>query len=218
MMGKHKPTYLPHCDKCGDWVVVTNAAGAKLTGEKMQKKLYRWHTQYPGGLRELTARQMAERAPERLISIAVKGMLPNNEMREWRMRRLRIFRGAEHTHERQTAESAAYAPKHMATVYPEKYEPREKAVTGSLVVDYFPGADQDELKELRKSLVPQSKDESLGELHEELARLAAAEEAEKSRKKAGFAGLAAAKSGAAAGAATAAAAAAPAAASAAKLR
>lgn len=214
-MGKHKPTYLPHCDKCGDWVVVTNAAGAKLTGDKMQKKLYRWHTQYPGGLRELTARQMAERAPERLISIAVKGMLPNNEMREWRMRRLRIFRGAEHAHERQTAESSAYASAHMDTVYPKKYSPREKAVTGSLVVDYFPGADQDELKELSKTLVPQAKEEALAELHEEMARLAAEEEAEKSRKKAGFAGLAAAKSGA--GAAAASAAAAPAA-DAAKLR
>lgn len=172
LMGKHKPTYRPHVD-CGDWVVVTNATAAVLTGNKMKTKLYQWHTQYPGGLKSLTARQMHERAPERLIEIAVKGMLPPNNMRDLRMRRLRVFRGAAHPHVTQASQSERYAPEHMKTAQPRPFYPAQKEVTGTLVANFFEaGISQKEMQERVKALPVESPEESLAKFQKEIERLA----------------------------------------------
>ena len=135
LAGKHKPTYLPHVD-CGDYVVVVNARAAVLTGNKMRDKLYKWHTGWMGGLKSLTARQLHERAPERLLEHAVKGMLPPNTLRAERMRRLKIFPDGDHAHERQVSQSKAYAHGFMAAHVPRKWEPKEKARSGTLVKDF----------------------------------------------------------------------------------
>jgi len=98
LIGKHKPEFTPHAD-CGDFVIVTNADAVKLTGKKWSGKLYRSHSQYPGGLRTETAAQVKAKRPERLVELAVRGMLPLNKLRAPRMKRLRVFAGAAHEHE-----------------------------------------------------------------------------------------------------------------------
>ena len=130
--GRHKPTYVPHVDG-GDYVVVVNARHAAFTGDKDKDKLYRWHTGWMGGLKTLTAAQLSERAPERVLEHAVKGMLPPNKLRNGRMTRLRIFPDAEHTHGAQTAESAAAAAGFLSAVAPRSYTPRPRGDTGALV-------------------------------------------------------------------------------------
>ena len=130
--GRHKPTYVPHVDG-GDYVVVVNARHAAFTGDKDKDKLYRWHTGWMGGLKTLTAAQVAERAPERILEHAVKGMLPPNKLRSGRMTRLRIFPDAEHTHGAQAAASAAAAGGFLAAVAPRPCEPRPRGDTGALV-------------------------------------------------------------------------------------
>ena len=98
LMGKHKPDYTPHADN-GDFVIVTNAAKIHLTGKKWTDKTYIRHSQYPGGLRERTAAQVHAEHPTRIVESAVRGMLPTNHLRAQRMKRLRVFAGAEHTHD-----------------------------------------------------------------------------------------------------------------------
>jgi len=98
LIGKHKPEFTPHAD-CGDFVIVTNAETVKLTGKKWSKKLYRHHSQYPGGLITETAGDIKAKRPERLVEQAVRGMLPLNKLRAPRMKRLRVFAGATHEHE-----------------------------------------------------------------------------------------------------------------------
>jgi large subunit ribosomal protein L13 len=100
LMGKHKPDYTPHADT-GDFVVITNASKIHLTGKKWAKKEYIRHSQYPGGLRTRTASQVHAEDPTRIVESAIKGMLPTNHLRASRMKRLRIFAGAEHGHEAQ---------------------------------------------------------------------------------------------------------------------
>ena len=97
LTGKHKPTYLPYIDS-GDHVVVTNARHVVLTGKKMDKKLYRWHTGYPGGLKERTAKEMMERNPNNILRKAVYGMLPKNRLRKMRNRKLYIYADEDHPH------------------------------------------------------------------------------------------------------------------------
>lgn len=110
-----------------------------------------------GGLHTLTARQLHERAPERLIEHAVKGMMTGNLLRHRRMFRLRVFADEDHTHAREVAESTQYAPAYVASCQPKKYSPKPVAATGALVRDFFPGVrDQDELLRLAKTLVPDS--------------------------------------------------------------
>ena len=99
LMGKHKPTYEPHRHEHGDFVVVVNAQRMVFTGRRMRQKLYRWHTGYPGGLRERTARDQAARNPAHLLRWAVLGMLPKNKLRVVYANRLKIFSGAAHLHE-----------------------------------------------------------------------------------------------------------------------
>lgn len=106
LLGKHKPTYTPNVDT-GDFVVVVNAGKVKLTGGKMQKKLYRYHTLFPGGLRDTPAEKLLQKHPEQLIHSAVKGMLPKNRLGRKLIKKLKVYAGAEHKH-------AAQEPKPLA--------------------------------------------------------------------------------------------------------
>jgi large subunit ribosomal protein L13 len=97
LSGKHKPTWTPHIDD-GDHVVVLNAARVELGGRKWSQKLYRRHSQYPGNLKTETAEEVREKKPERLVEMAVRGMLAPNRMRSAQMRRLKVYAGTEHAH------------------------------------------------------------------------------------------------------------------------
>jgi large subunit ribosomal protein L13 len=100
LSGKHKPTWTPHIDD-GDHVIVINADKVELGGKKWAQKLYYRHSNYPGGLKVETAREIAEKHPERLIERAVRGMLPTNRMRDVQLGRLNVYAGATHPHEAQ---------------------------------------------------------------------------------------------------------------------
>ena len=97
LRGKHKPTFSPHLD-LGDHVVVINAEKIHLTGRKLTDKVYRWHTGYIGGLREVSAGTMLRSHPERVIEWAVEGMLPKNRLGRAMAKKLRVYRGADHPH------------------------------------------------------------------------------------------------------------------------
>lgn len=103
LIGKYKPTYTAHIDG-GDYVVVINAANAVVTGDKETGKVYYRHSGFPGGIKEATLSEVRTKHPERIITAAVKGMLPKNKLAAERMKRLRVFPGAEHTHAAQTPE------------------------------------------------------------------------------------------------------------------
>lgn len=100
LQGKHKPSYSPHLDM-GDFVIVTNAANVRVTGNKLEGKIYYRHTGYMGGLKEATLRQLMEKRPEQVIEKAVKGMLPRNKLSRHLLRHLKVYAGAEHPHEAQ---------------------------------------------------------------------------------------------------------------------
>ena len=100
LSGKYKPTWTPHVDD-GDHVIVVNAEKVELGGKKWTQKLYYRHSNYPGGLKVQTAREIAEKHPERLIEKAVRGMLATNRMRDAQLRRLSVYAGADHPHEAQ---------------------------------------------------------------------------------------------------------------------
>lgn len=106
LMGKHKPSYTPSVE-CGDPVIVINARHIRLTGKKLDKKMYRWHTGYPGGLKEESARQRMETKPEKVVRGAILGMLPKNKLHKRRARKLRVFAGSEHTHAAQQPQPVA---------------------------------------------------------------------------------------------------------------
>ena len=97
LMGKSKVTYTPHIDN-GDFVVVVNAKNLVVTGDKMLQKKYYRHSGYPGGIKELRLEEVIEKDASRAIREAVKGMLPKNKLAAERLKRLRVFDGAEHTH------------------------------------------------------------------------------------------------------------------------
>jgi large subunit ribosomal protein L13 len=100
LMGKHKPYYAPHID-CGDFVIVINASQIKVTGKKEKKKIYYWHTGYPGGLKSMTLEEMMKKNPKKVIELAVKRMLPKNRLLKFRLRRLKIYLDDKHPHEAQ---------------------------------------------------------------------------------------------------------------------
>jgi len=100
LMGKHKPIYVPSIDT-GDHVVVINAAKAKLTGGKENQKQYRRHTGYPGGLIETGARKMRETRPERMVELAIAGMLPKTKLGKQMYRKLKVYAGENHPHQAQ---------------------------------------------------------------------------------------------------------------------
>ena len=97
LMGKSKVTYTPHIDN-GDFVVVVNAKNIKVTGDKMVQKMYHRHSGFPGGITSLKLEEVIEKNPAMVITEAVKGMLPKNKLAAERMKRLRVFPGAEHAH------------------------------------------------------------------------------------------------------------------------
>ncbi len=100
LMGKHKPNYVPHM-LSGDFVVVINASQIKVTGAKAQQKIYKRYSQYPGTLKEIPYERMQERFPERIIEMAVKGMLPKNKLGRRMLKRLKVYGGPEHPHSAQ---------------------------------------------------------------------------------------------------------------------
>ena len=100
LRGKHKPNYTPHVD-CGDNVIVVNAEKITLTGNKWTEKTYIRHTGYPGGQRSLTANELFEKKPTRLVEKSVKGMLPKNKLGAALFRNLTVVIGSEHSHEAQ---------------------------------------------------------------------------------------------------------------------
>ena len=103
LRGKHKPTYTPHADT-GDHVIVVNADKVVLTGKKLVQKTYFRHSGYPGGSTFVTAGNMLEKHPERVVEMAVRGMLPKNKLGEQMYRKLNVYAGAEHPHAAQKPE------------------------------------------------------------------------------------------------------------------
>ncbi|MEM6483679.1 MAG: 50S ribosomal protein L13 [Pseudomonadota bacterium] len=97
LRGKHKAEYTPHVDT-GDYIVVVNAEKVKVTGSKATDKLYHRHTGYPGGLKTMTFDKLIEKAPERVLQGAVKGMLPRNPLGRAMFRKLKVYSGSEHPH------------------------------------------------------------------------------------------------------------------------
>ena len=100
LRGKNKPTYTPHVD-CGDYVIIINADKVKLTGNKLNDKMYYNHSGYPGGLRERNAKVMIEKYPEEMMERAVKGMLPHNRLGRAMYKKSFVYQGSEHKHEAQ---------------------------------------------------------------------------------------------------------------------
>lgn len=97
LMGKHKPTYTPFIDM-GDHVIVINAAQIIFKGNKTEDKIYYRHTGYPGGLKEVKAKEMLANKPERLVALAIKGMLPKTKLGRAMSSKLKVYAGAEHPH------------------------------------------------------------------------------------------------------------------------
>lgn len=97
LRGKHKPEYTPHIDT-GDYIVVINAEKVQVTGNKTSDKMYHAHTGYPGGLKSISFEKLIDKAPERTIQSAVKGMLPRNPLGRAMFSKLKVYAGAEHPH------------------------------------------------------------------------------------------------------------------------
>ena len=100
LRGKHKPTYTPFIDM-GDHVVIVNAEKVVFKGNKLQDKMYRHHTGYPGGLKEISARDLMQRHPERVLEQAIKGMLPKTKLGRAMAKKLKVYVGPNHPHEAQ---------------------------------------------------------------------------------------------------------------------
>lgn len=103
LRGKHKPIYTPHVDT-GDFVIIINAEKIVLTGNKLDQKMYRKHSLYPGGLKETPYRKIMANTPERAIEAAVKGMLPHNSLGRKMFSKLKVYKGPEHEHQAQKPE------------------------------------------------------------------------------------------------------------------
>jgi len=103
LRGKHKPIYTPHVDT-GDFVIIINASQINLTGNKLLNKKMRWHTGYPGGLKEIDYGTLLQKKPEKIIEAAVKGMLPHNRLGAAMFKKLKVYRGSEHPHQAQKPE------------------------------------------------------------------------------------------------------------------
>ena len=103
LRGKHKPIYTAHVDT-GDYVIIVNADKVVLTGNKWSQKLYRWHTGYPGGFREVPAEKMRERRPERIVELAVRGMLPKTKLGRAMIKKMKVYASSDHPHAAQKPE------------------------------------------------------------------------------------------------------------------
>ena len=103
LRGKNKPTFTPHIDT-GDYVIITNAENIKVTGKKLDQKIYYRHSEYVGGMKETTLREMLDKKPERVIELAVKGMLPKGPLGRQMITKLHVYAGPEHDHAAQKPE------------------------------------------------------------------------------------------------------------------
>ena len=103
LRGKNKPTFTPHVDT-GDHVIIINASKIHLTGKKLTDKIYYRHTMHPGGLKQRTALEMRTNYPEKMLELAIKGMLPKNSLGRQTFKKLHVFAGSEHTHQAQKPE------------------------------------------------------------------------------------------------------------------
>ena len=103
LRGKHKPIFTPHVDT-GDFVIVINAEKIHLTGKKLEQKMYRTHSGYPGGLREMNYGKFIEKFPVRVVEKAIKGMIPHNTLGEQVYRKLKVYAGPNHPHQAQQPE------------------------------------------------------------------------------------------------------------------
>ncbi len=103
LRGKHKPLYTPHVD-CGDYVICVNADKVKFTGNKWVEKEYHRHSGYPGGLKSIRAEELLEKAPEKLFTFAVQGMLPKSKLGRQMINKLKVYAGEEHPHQAQQPE------------------------------------------------------------------------------------------------------------------
>lgn len=103
LRGKNKPIFTPHIDT-GDYVIITNAEKIQVTGKKLDQKIYYHHSDYVGGMKETTLREMLNKKPERVIELAVKGMLPKGPLGRSMMTKLHVYTGAEHNHVAQKPE------------------------------------------------------------------------------------------------------------------
>ena len=104
LRGKNKPIYTPHID-CGDYVVIVNADKVKVTGKKLDQKIYYHHSDYVGGMKEATLREMMQKKPEFVITHAVKGMLPKGPLGRQMLKKLHVYAGPEHNHAAQKPET-----------------------------------------------------------------------------------------------------------------
>ncbi|MFR8927825.1 50S ribosomal protein L13 [Peptoniphilus senegalensis] len=103
LRGKRKPIFTPHVD-CGDFVIVINADKVVLTGDKLNQKIHAYHTGYPGGRKEIVYSEMIEKRPEKVIELAVKGMLPKSRLGRKMFKKLKVYSGAQHPHAAQMPE------------------------------------------------------------------------------------------------------------------
>jgi len=106
LKGKHKPTYTPHLD-CGDYVIVVNVDKVRVTGRKLDQKIYYHHTLYPGGIKSISLRDQLAQHPDRVLLAAVKGMLPKNRLGRQMIKKLKLYPGEAHPHQAQQPKSLA---------------------------------------------------------------------------------------------------------------
>ncbi|WAA09400.1 50S ribosomal protein L13 [Fervidibacillus albus] len=104
LRGKHKPTFTPHVDT-GDHVIIINASKIELTGKKLTDKIYYRHSQHPGGLKKRTALEMRTNYPERMLELAIRGMLPKGSLGRQMFKKLHVYAGSEHPHQAQKPEN-----------------------------------------------------------------------------------------------------------------
>ena len=107
LRGKNKPIFTPHMD-CGDYVIVVNAEKIKVTGKKLDQKIYYNHSDYVGGMRETTLREMMAKKPEKVVELAVKGMLPKGPLGRQMYKKLFVYAGPDHKHAAQKPEALTF--------------------------------------------------------------------------------------------------------------
>ena len=103
LRGKNKPIFTPHVD-CGDHLIIINAKDVKLTGKKLEKKYYRYHTGWVGGLKEIQYKTLMDKSPEKAVMLAIKGMIPDNTIGRKALTRVRIYKDENHNHQAQKPE------------------------------------------------------------------------------------------------------------------
>ena len=114
LSGKHRPNWVPYLDT-GDFVVVTNAAKIRLTGNKLDEKIYHRHTGYPGGLKSISAKDLQAKSPERVLEAAVRGMLPHTKLGRKQFKKLKVYKGGNHPHEAQQPKPLQAPPARKAS-------------------------------------------------------------------------------------------------------